>query len=47
MMSELTRQYQIALEHRRRYEPFSDEWFRADEDVLRLEAQMFDVWMRP
>jgi hypothetical protein len=43
---ELTRQYQIALEHRRRYEQFSDEWFRADEDVIRLDQLLFDAWMK-
>jgi hypothetical protein len=44
-MSEITRQYQVALEHRRRFEQFSDDWFQADEHVRELEILMFNAWM--
>ena len=42
---ELTRQYQIALEHRRRYQQVSDDSMRAHEDVRGLEILMFNAWM--
>ena len=52
-LAEATRQYQAALEHRRRARDqaaetvsLSDELAELDDDVRRAEAVMYDAWIQ-